>query len=316
MNQTENRFPRRKVNTFLLFLLASFMAWLISKLSDTHTDQATFELEYINVPDSLILAGASKQEVGVRLEATGFQFLGFNFNKHKVAIDLTELTHDGNRFLIPAAVYREQVEKQLPASMEIRGMDRENIYLDFNEISEKPLPVVSRLSISLGKNHMMDSIPVIDPDTVMIRGPINEIDTIKHIYTRKKKLTDITEDFTEEVALKMPDGLRNTRLDREKVQVSAKVFRFSELILEVPVEVQNLPEGTEIKTFPPNLPLLIKADVERLKSLSPNDFRLIADFSAPRENENFLSVSLRKKPSDLHSVEIEDREVEFILKRQ
>ncbi|NNF19811.1 MAG: YbbR-like domain-containing protein, partial [Flavobacteriaceae bacterium] len=201
MNQTESRFPRRKVNTFLLFLLASFMAWLISKLSDTHTDQALFELEYINVPDSLILTGASKQEVGVRLEASGFQFLGFNFSKQKVAVDLTELTHDGSRYLIPADVYREQIEKQLPMSMEIRGMDRENIYLDFNQIHEKPLPVISTLNITLGKNHLMDSTLTISPDTVMIRGPLNEIDTISRIYTKERNLSGITEDFSEEVAL-------------------------------------------------------------------------------------------------------------------
>ena len=77
---------KRKINIFLIFLLCSFLAWLVSRLSETYVDRTTFDLEYINIPDSLLLGDNSLKNVDVRLRASGFQFLGYYYNGKKIEI--------------------------------------------------------------------------------------------------------------------------------------------------------------------------------------------------------------------------------------
>ncbi len=66
---------QRKINIFLVFLLCSFLAWLVSKLSETYTTTVSFSLNYINTPDSLVFSEASFDQIDSRLQSTGFQLL-------------------------------------------------------------------------------------------------------------------------------------------------------------------------------------------------------------------------------------------------
>ena len=91
---------QRKVKIFLLFLICSFLAWFISKLSETYTSNAVFDIEYTNVPDSLSLKQTLKKQIDVKLRASGFQFLAFNFYNKKVKIDVSAMEHSKATYFI------------------------------------------------------------------------------------------------------------------------------------------------------------------------------------------------------------------------
>ncbi len=114
----------------------------------------------------------------------------------------------------------------------------------------------------------------------------------------------------------MPEELKNSELSEKKVRISGNVFRFSEKVIKIPVEVINLPEGTQIKTFPNTIEVLCKARIDRLKDISPLDFKVVANFQEQRGKNQNLQVSLIEKPNDVYSVQLMKNEVEFILKRQ
>ena len=122
---------RRKINIFLVFLVCSFLAWLVSRLSEVYTQGTSFDLVYTNVPDSLKLTNISKDRVDVRLRARGFQFLGFNFKTKEIAIDLSEVAKNEMDYYIPQKIYRRQIQNQLSGSMTLLEVDRDTIFFDF-----------------------------------------------------------------------------------------------------------------------------------------------------------------------------------------
>ncbi len=307
---------KRKVNVFLVFLLCSFLIWLVSRLSETYTQGTSFELVYINAPDSLKLTGFSKQYVDVQLRASGFQFLGFNFKTKKIYIDLSTVQKNESSYFIPQNIYIKKIQDQLTGSMTLLEADRDTLFFDFFTLYEKEVPVQPNVIVDLGQNYLMDGGVEIDPTTVVIRGPKEEIEGVDHLSTLKMELSDLNADFDTRAALNRPPGLQNTTFSVNSVRVSGKVFRFSEKIVEVPVEVINLPEGTAIRTFPNAVSVLCKARIDRLKTLGPSDFRVIADFNtAKRKNQN-IAVDLTGKPENLHSAQLLESEVEYILKRE
>jgi len=307
---------KRKINIFLIFLLCSFLAWLVSRLSETYVDRTTFDLEYVNIPDSLLLGDNSLQNVDVRLRASGFQFLGYYYNGKKIEVDLSNMATNQSNFYVTQLDFRKQIESQLSGSITLMEVDRDTLFLDFYKVESKEVPISPNVNLNPAQNYLVDGKLKIEPSLVSIAGPKKELDLINSISTSEVELNEITEDFSIVVDLVLPEDLKNSELSAEKVRISGKVFRFSEKLIEIPVEVINLPEGTQIKTYPNTVEVLCKARIDQLKDISPKDFKVVANFQEQRgENQN-LQVSLIEKPNDVYSVQLMKNEVEFILKRQ
>ena len=307
---------KRKTNIFLIFLICSSFAWLISKLSETYTERASFELDYQNAPDSLLLTDASREKIDVRLSASGFQFLNFNFGKNQVTIDLGEVAQRNARFYVPMAVYRRQIENQLPGNMNLLEIDQDTLFLKFKKLYAKDVAVVANIELQMAQNHLLNGKLQIEPSTVRVKGPQNEIAELQEIQTVGTVLREVSEDFSVKAELDLPAQLENTSYSATSATISGSVFRFSEKIVEIPVQVINLPEGTEIKTFPHLVTALCKAEIDALKDLKPGDFELVADFDKLKSGEKKLDLELRQIPESIHSADLLENQVEFILIRR
>lgn len=317
IQKIKNALKKRKVKLFLIFLLCSGTAWFVSQLSETYTSTATFDLDFINAPKDYLLSDASKDQADVKLRAVGFQFFAFNIKNKTVSIDLSQLQRSESRFFIPAETYRKQIEKQLPSSMTLLEMDDSSIYFDYKEMKTKELTIKPRIKLNLAQNYLLDGEVQIEPEKIEITGPADEIDTIKVVRTKTLDLTDLTADFSREIAIEQSSALLNTSYSSTKVLVKGKVARFSEKVVKVPVKVINLPEGTQIRTFPDEVSVLVKAKIETLKKIASSDFQIVADFkelvsSAP----NILQIRIAKKPREVYSARLNETQVEFILNRE
>ena len=317
IQKVKNALKKRKVKLFLIFFLCSGLAWFISKLSETYTSTATFDLHFVNAPADFLLSDASKNQVDVKLRAVGFQFLGFNVKNEKVTIDLSKLQRSDSLFLLPADIYRKQIEKQLPSSMTLLEMDNSSIYFDFKELKTKKLLVKPKIKLNLAQNYLLDGEVQIAPNKITIKGPASEIDTLVTVETQTLDLTGLTADFSKEIALKMPSRSDNITYSETTVLIKGKVARFSEKILKVPVTVINLPTSTQIRTFPDQVSILVKGKIEMLKTIKGSDFQVIGDYSQiEKRTSNIISIKIAKKPKDLYSARLNETQVEFILNRE
>ena len=299
-----------------MFLVCSSLIWFIDNLSESYIDSATFQLEYINVPDSLLLAKASKRKVDVKIQANGFQFLSFNIKNKSVNIDLSSMESKQNKYFIGQDVYRKQIDKQL-RSMTLLEIDRDTLFFTFTQLSEKEVPVVSRVHINLSQNFILDGDIKIEPSTVRIKGPKKTIDTIAQVYTVEKDFPEETTNFAHKVSLQAFADEELTSFSSQTVFIYGKVARFSEKILEVPIKVINLPEGIEIRTFPDHVSILCRAKIDELKNLDESDFTVVADYNSIKDsNSKSVVIAMSKIPEGIHSAQMTEKQVEYILKRQ
>ncbi|NJB69561.1 hypothetical protein GGR42_000023 [Saonia flava] len=308
---------KRKVKIFLLFVLCSSLAWLISNLSESYTSNSSFDLEFVNIPDTLLFSNVSKNNVDAKLQANGFQFLNFGLNRKKINLDLSTVQNNGTKYFIPQQVYKRQIEKQLSSSIDLLDLDNDTIFFDFFKLYIKEIPVVSNLGITLAQNHLLEGELLIKPSTISIRGPKSEIDTIMSVKTSSKVLSDLNSDFSYPVTLVKPEGLLNTEYLTGTVKISGIVSKFSEKIIDVPISIVNLPEGMGIQTFPNTVSILCKAKLDALKELSASDFLLTVDYAMIENNpNNTLPLQLVKIPNSIYSAHPLEAEVEYILKKE
>lgn len=314
--QPKNGVDKRKLQIFLIFLFCSFLIWLISKLSETYTERTTFEIVFQNVPDSLLLTSSSKSTISARIQTSGFQMLGSGFRRNEIGIDVSGFQKRGERYFISPANYRRQMEQQLSGSIRLQEVDNDTLFLKLYGLVSKKVPVKADLNIGLAQNFLLKGPLEVSPDSVLLRGPENELVAIESVKTKLLEIKDLQENFSREVPLMIPEEWEAINLDTEKVMLKATVFRFSEKIVNVPVSILNVPDSTEIKIFPQNIDILCRAELETLKELDVSQFSLVVDYGDVREGVNTLPVKIQQKPEAVPSVQVMTDEVEYLLIRQ
>ncbi|UII75600.1 hypothetical protein LV716_15240 [Flagellimonas sp. HMM57] len=308
---------KRKVKVFSLFLVCSFLAWFLSNLSEAYESRAKFDLNYKNLPDTLLLGNNATNTIEAKLRTSGFQFLYYNFFNKRVDVDLSEVEKENGRYLLTDNALKKQMERQLSQNISLIDLDRRQLILDLYQVSSKEVPIKPKLDLEFEPNHILDGEPLITPNMVLVKGPKNEIDTLQAIYTSKIEITELSSDFSKDVLLVFPKRLSNSIFSINRTNVSGKVVKFSEKVFEVPILVINLPEGYEVNTFPNAVNVLCKATIERLNELSIQDFQAIADYKQINgASDNTLFLKITKKPSNVYDVKLLENKVNFILEEK
>ncbi len=318
IKKLKKRLNSRKVKIFSLFLLCAILAWFVSNLSEKYTAKTQFNLNYVNVPDSLFFTNELQKDVQVKLYAKGFQFLRLNFFVKEINVDLSEVENKKENYFLKQSIFKKQIERQLSNSVSLIEVGvKDTFFVKLYKLYKKEVPIKSRLTVSLKQNHVLEEGLKISPSTITVSGPKEEIDSINSIDTENYDLVDIATNFEKKVPLILPLELKNSKFSNKYVIVSGQVFRFSEKEIELPIKVINLSADMNIRTFPSKVSVFCKAKVNVLKEISASDFDLIADFNDYKiKGLSTLRLELVKKPKEIYSVKLNEEEVEFILHRK
>lgn len=308
---------KQKVKVFLLFLFFSTLAWLVNNLSQTFVSTTTFALEYTEPPLDFLMVKRTTKSIDVRLKAVGFQFMGFEIRKRRIKIDLSNISSKGNSYYIAPKVLRKQIMDQLSKNMELVQMEDDTVFLDLIKLVSKEIPVIPRANIELAANYMLATGVSVEPKTVTLRGPTSEIDTITSISTSYLELKDVSTDFSQNIALRLPVGIEKSNVNPSSVVLSGNVFRFSEKVFTVPVKIINIPEGVRVRMFPDRVDVLCQGRLSVLKTVGIEDFKIVGDFNAlSPKSQNRLPIALDSFPLGLSKATLQKKEIEFILRRE
>ncbi len=302
---------------FSLFLLCSFLAWFLSNLSESYESRANFYLYYENLPDTLLLGNNSSRSMEAKIKTSGFRHFYFNIFNKKINIDLSQSVYENQGYKLTEDALKKQIESQLSQNISLIDLYRDELFVDMYQVASKEVPVKAVLDIQFQQNYILEGEPVIEPQTVLVKGPPNEIDTLQQITTTKIELSNIASDFSEDIPLVFPKNMTNSIFSISRVNISGKVVRFSEKVYEVPVKVLNLPDEYKIKTFPATVPVLCKATIEQLKVIKPSDFEVEGDYGQlANSKDNVLFLQITREPSKAHGVRLLENKVNFVLEQK
>ncbi|MDF0705973.1 YbbR-like domain-containing protein [Flagellimonas okinawensis] len=308
---------KKKVKVFSLFLLCSFLAWFISNLSDTYESRAYFTVNYRNLPDSLLLGKNANNQIEAKLRASGFQFLYYKIFRSRIDIDVSQVEFNSGRYFLSEDSFKRQMDQQLSQNISLLELDSNTYVVDLYQVDSKKIPVKAVLDLQLQQNYILDGKLQISPDSVEVKGPKNEIDTLESIKTAPLQLANVNSDFSNEVTLVFPKGLDNSIFSNSRATVAGKVSKFSEKVFEVPIQVINIPEGYHVRTFPNAVTILCKATIDRLKEISASDFEIVADYGQLQGSDSrTLFLEVTESPQKVYDVRLEENTVNFVLEQQ
>jgi len=308
-------FKGKKINVFLIFFVISFVVWTLVKLSNIYTDTITMTVAYTNLSEDKILLGSQESTLEAQVKTTGFRMLRQKFFKNEIEVDLKSVskTNTENTFYV---LTDDAVNKYVDQEVEILKVSPDTLFFTLGKNKTKQVPVVHQLALEFEKGYNLYDSLRMSPKQITISGPEDVVDQVKVVYTEIKQIEKINTDIDLELQLIKDDALKRVNYSQPTVKAIAKVDKFTEGKLKVPLQVQNLPQGYSIKLFPKEVSVTYTTNVSDFNSITQNDFIIYCDYNDIKNTKaSFFIPKLVKRPKAVKTYRIENKKINFLIKK-
>ena len=309
----KKRFPsKNRLHFFLFFVFISFSFWISTKLSNSYTIEQIFNIEWINIPESIVISENNKK-LNTSITASGVEIILYRLFNNNLKIDLIQanfeldylsLNLENQKFLIQQQLYSNTLLNQITPSL---------VKIKFSRLSEKKIPIIPKTRINLRAGYLTDSNVISKPDCIIVRGPKILLDSIYYAETITYNQEDVYKSISKKINLSPIEG---ANFSKDFVDIELSVSRYSEKEFNIPIELINQPEGVKVKLFPPMTKVRATIPMSVIGNIRVSDFRLIADYNQILNGQTQkLELLIQKKPSSVKQIILEPNEVNYLIRK-
>lgn len=308
---------KRKMMLFSFFLVVSIIIWLLNALSKNYTTEIKYPIAYSKFPPNKVLVSDVPESLVLRVSAHGYALMSYKLTNRPIPLNfpvtsfaMNSLPGDSSSFYILTRYAREQVSRQLPAELQLEEISPDTLIFRFANEIKRWVSVQPELTYEFGKNFTTTNGVVISPESIRVSGPDIYLDTLQFVRTVKMSLGQLQKDFSG--VLKIDE---DPRLNYAENKVSCKISleRLTEVQLQVPVQVNGLPDSLRVQTFPQQVRITGKVGLSRYERIVPEAFWIAVEYNDVLSNTPTLEVTMKAAPEALKDVEFYPKTVEYLL---
>ena len=304
---------RHNILTFLVFLVISTGLWMLIKLSEQVTTQASFGIKLVEAPTDKMLTSDESQTVKFSLQANGFKTLGCRLlrdSKRSVAVSLAEVPYrieSGTTYSFSSQYVAEKIAKLLGVNASDISMNDDKVYFNMEPMKSKVVPVVLRSDIRTQQRYEAYGLPILEPATVTVFGPKDVLDTLTSVSTVMLSRSGVNATVVENVGLDLGEALR---CDIAEVKATIEVLQFTEQELQVPV---SMPDTLKMRFFPEMVKIKYVVAMKDYPAMTPDMFCVEIDPTQADGEQPLLDVRLSRQPDNIKLLSVEPQRVEYLI---
>ncbi|ULC60644.1 YbbR-like domain-containing protein [Flaviramulus sp. BrNp1-15] len=302
----------KRINVFFLFLLSAFIILIFTKLSKEYTNTVAFDVEKLNVPQENIILNDSIK-INITLKTHGFKWLKYYLSKPKIKIDFAKDVYKKEGVFVWNKSKAYLNNTQFDKEVELLNISPDTLTFRYgiNLVKKVPVKVNAKVNFNPGYNTAGELVS--NPDSIVIVGPNVIVSEIDFLETEDVVFDDVKSDLSEITKLKLPQNTSDLKFSNNEVLVEAKVEKFTEGTLKIPVTIINQPKQMELKYFPKTVNVSYYVSLNDYNSITNKNFKVICDYSKITENQSFLIPEFAKVPENVKNPKISQQRIEFIL---
>ncbi len=308
-------FRNKKTVTFAMFLLFAAVIWLFIKLSKEYEERIEVSLFFAENNKERVVTNVSHNKVKVLVKSSGFQLFIYQLKQNKITLDVTDMGIDDLQLNLSSERFKSEFRNEVFNGSNVLTISPQNITVTVDTLSSKAIPVKSNLQLIYRNGFMLEDSLTVTPQKITVYGPSEVLDTLNLVTTVYKDIEDLHQDFSYTMQLDKPIA-EQLRFSDAEVTVTGKVIRFSEDVIKLPVRFENVPPGVTLKTFPDEVPVVVKGSLADLKRISKTDFDLVCDFTTIDSTSTFIKTTLKQKPDQIEVIEIQDENFQVLVKNK
>ena len=297
---------------FFLFILLSFIFWFSTKLSNTYQIEQSFSIHWNNIPKGIVLNHDSSELV-LSITASGIEILWYRLFKNKINLVLNKNIFIGKEAHVSIDNERFNIQQQLFDNTILNQITTPVIKITYARLGVKKVKITSDPILKFRAGYLSDSPLTISPDSLLVRGSQDVLDTLTIVKTVSFIMENVFESFQKVIAL---ENLTNLQFDIQEVNIKQEVSRYSEKQFILPIEIINIPKSVKVKLFPPTGTLKATMPLTLLNGFNARDFMLVVDYELILKNElTHLPIRLVKQPSQVKKVIWEPKTVNYLIRK-
>ena len=297
---------------FFLFILLSFIFWFSTKLSNTYQIEQSFSIHWNNIPKGIVLNHDSSELV-LSITASGIEILWYRLFKNKINLVLNKNIFIGKEAFVSIDNERFNIQQQLFDNTILNQITTSVIKITYARLGVKKVKITSDPILKFRAGYLSDSPLTISPDSLLVRGSQDVLDTLTIVKTVSFIMENVFESFQKVIAL---ENLTNLQFDIQEVNINQEVSRYSEKQFILPIEIINIPKSVKVKLFPPTGTLKATMPLTLLNGFNARDFMLVVDYELILKNElTHLPIRLVKQPSQVKKVIWEPKTVNYLIRK-
>ncbi|MGB6269664.1 MAG: YbbR-like domain-containing protein [Olleya sp.] len=308
-----NLFRSKKINMFLLFFVLAFSILVLTKLSKTYTATLSFNVKPKHINDTHVIVNTEDPKLDITLETYGFKWLKYAIKRPELDIDFEkDILKKDSTLIWSVSKGFANINNQFGKEVKIISINPDTLLFkyDVNDVKYVPIQLHVNIQYAQGYN-TLDDIKT-NPDSVKLIGPNSVLKNIKSVQTQKIDLVDIKTNVNKNLLLKLDSLNKSVKTNIKQVNLSVKVSKFSEGIVNLPIEITNTPKGKTINYFPKEVSLSYTTSLENYNNITNQDFKVVCNFEDAIDN-SYLTPSITKQPKGVKNVRILQQKIDFII---
>lgn len=305
----------KKLNVFGLFLILSFLILVITKLSETYVETITFQVDYKNLPENTVITLDSTPKIDVTVSTHGFNLLSYIFKDAEYAIDIEKCSKSrADSYLWLAEKGSYEFNQLMPQSVKIVSIQPDSLELPFGILATKKVPL--KLNANVGYSDGYNSMDgfVLTPDSIKVIGAEKDIREIVSIPTELVEFKALKSDIEQKVNLDVNSISDQVKLSEPFAVLTAKVEKFTEGIVDIPVTIINKPAEIELNYFPKQIKVSYYLGLKDYKDVKSYDFKIECDYNELIDNNtSYLTPRLIVNTDKVKKAELKQNKVSYII---
>lgn len=308
------RFPQKKRLRFFSFFFAlSFLFWIITKLSNPYSSKVELLVNFVDVPNLVVLDQHFETKVEADITASGFELLIYHFFKNKINISIKNADYSGKMAEVDLMDQKFSLQQQFYQNVTLNQISPYYLTFPFSELRRKKIPVIPPSNVNYKPGYDRAGDWVIDPDSVWVYGASQKVDTLSQLLIEPLSDDDIDDDIDEKVKLAAIDHIK---FETKNVLIKTSVKRFTEKSLVAMINIKNLPDSLTIKFFPQSLNVTFLVLMDKAEGITPGDFKFFCDFDqVQKSKKNTLDVVLEMEPNGVRKVRWKPQQVDYLIRK-
>lgn len=320
-NQKSKRSAGLKSRLFVFFIciVVSSVFWFLVTFNNFFTTSLDIPVRYMNMPEEMVMASQLPKKLSVEITGTGYDLLSY-----KIRPEITEILLDGrnigfqntgtgNKSFITTYHGLDYFNLE-HNDVKILKVKPDTLFFTSLSRSSKKIKVSIPLNISFEPPFNLKDSLMILPDSAVVSGAIENLNTIDSIISESLTLKNMN--HSGEFELKLIPPSSDISFEPSKVKVNIQIEKYTENSINLPVTVINKPSDLEVRASPDFVNIKYLVGLSRFNDFKSSDFEIVADYNDLKKNKlSRVNLILTNKPLWVRDVKIQTPKVEIIVSK-
>ena len=301
----------QNVLLYLLFVAVAFVFWVFLSLDTEVQRDFDVPVELQDVPDSVTVIGQVPQSLDVSVKGKDSQLIRFLWGKLSPVKLKWQDNVEGHALVLTHQKLDSRMREYFGNGVQIVSCRPDSLRIPFTTQPGVKVKLMVQADIHPNLQYIISGPITANVDSVTLYSVTDLPHNLKYVSTEPIVKSNLKDTMRYEIRVKPIAGVR---IIPETVTVTVPIEPLIMRKRFVGIEVENLPDETNLITFPS------KVEISYLVPMSAyNDdypVKAYVDFRAAQPSRKKLAVSLSSMPVIYHNISFTPDSVEYIIENE